>query len=345
MSVKKLDDGRYEVDVRPAGRKGKRVRRKFIKRSEALAYEKYILTSQHEKEWLPRPVDNRSMSTLRDEWWRIRGRVTEHGLSYQGKINRFILLMGDLCAFQINSEVITRYRVERIASGIKASTVNRELYTLCGMFTCLKESGIFSDENPFRGYKRLKTENTGMSFLSTGEITRLLGMLEGDNYRLATLCLSTGARWGEARSLRREHIIHNRVHFLKTKTGQARVVPVSADAVTSIVHGDLPSGLLFPSANYNLFRSILKTAKPDLPRGQASHVLRHTFATHFMINGGNIITLQRILGHARIEQTMAYAHFAPEYLQDAIAFNPLRGKLSPPEKGECPHNVHTPASD
>jgi integrase len=37
--------------------------------------------------------------------------------------------------------------------------------------------------------------------------------------------------------------------------------------------------------------------KPDLPTGQATHALRHSFATHFMINGGSIITLQRILSH------------------------------------------------
>ena len=84
-------------------------------------------------------------------------------------------------------------------------------------------------------------------------------------------------------------------------------------------------GLLFGKASYSDFRQILREVKPDLPTGQATHALRHSFATHFMINGGSIITLQRILGHARIEQTMAYAHFAPEYLQDAISLNPLRG--------------------
>lgn len=44
-----------------------------------------------------------------------------------------------------------------------------------------------------------------------------------------------------------------------------------------------------------------------------------------MINGGNIITLLRILGHTKIAQTMDYAHFAPQYLQDAISLNPLKG--------------------
>ena len=77
-------------------------------------------------------------------------------------------------------------------------------------------------------------------------------------------------------------------------------------------------GLLFPEASYAEFRRILKEVKPDLPAGQATHALRHSFAMHFMINGGNIITLQRILGHTKIAQTMVYAHFAPQYLQDAI---------------------------
>ncbi|EJN3875841.1 site-specific integrase, partial [Escherichia coli] len=34
-------------------------------------------------------------------------------------------------------------------------------------------------------------------------------------------------------------------------------------------------------------------------------------------------TLQRILGHSTIQQTMTYAHFAPDYLQDAVRFNPV----------------------
>lgn len=66
--------------------------------------------------------------------------------------------------------------------------------------------------------------------------------------------------------------------------------------------------------------------QPDLLKGQALHVMRHTFATHFMMNGGNILTLQKILGHANIQQTMTYAHFSPDFLQDAISFNPLKGK-------------------
>jgi len=38
------------------------------------------------------------------------------------------------------------------------------------------------------------------------------------------------------------------------------------------------------------------------------HDLRHTFASHFMMNGGNLYTLQKLLGHSDIQTTMIYAH-------------------------------------
>ena len=49
MTIKKLDDGRYEVDIRPAGRNGKRIRRKFDKKSEAVAFEKHTQFNHHTK--------------------------------------------------------------------------------------------------------------------------------------------------------------------------------------------------------------------------------------------------------------------------------------------------------
>ncbi len=61
------------------------------------------------------------------------------------------------------------------------------------------------------------------------------------------------------------------------------------------------------------------------PAGQKTHVLRHTFASHFMMSGGNILTLQKVLGHASLNMTMRYAHLAPDYLKDVITLGPIRG--------------------
>ncbi|MDH4570040.1 integrase [Pseudomonas sp. BN414] len=53
-------------------------------------------------------------------------------------------------------------------------------------------------------------------------------------------------------------------------------------------------------------------------------MLRHSFASHFMMNGGNILTLQKILGHASLNMTMHYAHLAPDYLREVISLGPIR---------------------
>lgn len=52
-------------------------------------------------------------------------------------------------------------------------------------------------------------------------------------------------------------------------------------------------------------------------------MLRHTFASHFMMNDGNILALRDILGHLDIKMTMIYSHFSPEHLEDAVTKNPL----------------------
>ena len=70
-------------------------------------------------------------------------------------------------------------------------------------------------------------------------------------------------------------------------------------------------------------RKALGRSKIELPAGQMTHSLRHTFASHFMSNGGNIVVLKEILGHSSLNDTMKYAHFAPTHLEEAIRLNPL----------------------
>ncbi len=67
----------------------------------------------------------------------------------------------------------------------------------------------------------------------------------------------------------------------------------------------------------------MKASGIKLPRGQQSHVLRHTFASHFMMNKGNILVLQRILGHSSLMMTMKYAKFDPDHFKEAAELNSL----------------------
>lgn len=325
MSIKKLDDGRYEVDMRPQGRNGKRIRRKFDKKHEATAFERYVQANQHDKAWQKKPKDVRRISELIQLWWAYHGQHEKWGAEERAKMERVSDGLGDVCAFQLEPARIAAYRSQRLMKGNKASTINRELACLSGMFSALIDSGLFFGDNPLGALRKLKVSVTAMSYLTASEIRGLLERLEGDSHKIVLFCLSTGARWSEAAQLRAEHVVNQRAIFVETKNGRQRVVPISTE-LEQLITGS-GKGLVFPKADYMEIRAALKEAKPLLPKGQALHILRHTYATHFMINGGNIITLQRILGHANIQQTMVYAHFAPDYLQDAVMLNPLRGKL------------------
>lgn len=323
MSIKKLDDGRYEVDVRPQGADGKRIRRKFNTKGEAQAFKRHVLVNFHNKEWIEKPADRRRITELLERWWIYHGKMHERGEVERGRLTTIAAKfeeMGVTRGDQLTKKSITDYRVMMMNEGLKPASVNRHMAMMSGVFTKLIDAGEYNCPNPFREIKRLKEASSEMAFLSDDEIENLLSRLEGDERNAVLVCLSTGGRWGEVSGLKAEHIINQMVTFMKTKNGKRRTIPLSLELVQQIKKKN--SGRIF-NASYYKVRTALRAVKPDLPDGQAVHVLRHTFATHFIMNGGNIITLQRILGHATIQQTMTYAHFAPDFLQDAVTLNPV----------------------
>ncbi|ENU7733953.1 tyrosine-type recombinase/integrase [Salmonella enterica] len=323
MSIRKLDDGRYLLDIRPHGRRGKRVRKVFEKKSIAIATERYIMANAEKREYIQGYRDRRTLGDLLDLWWMYHGQHRRKADEDKKQLESILGGLGlDSLAVELDKLKIIAWRSQKIEEGLKPSSVNRYINRLSGMFTALAKIGVWDNAHPVRGISRLYVKPSEMAFMSKKETADLLAALEGDYYRVALLCLSTGARWGEASVLKGEQVIHNRVTFLETKNGKKRTVPIS-QAVCDVIK-TRETGTLF-NVKYHLFCQMLKKVKPDLPKGQAAHVLRHTFASHFIMTGGNIIALQRILGHATIQQTMTYAHFAPDYLADAMKFNPVAG--------------------
>ena len=172
-----------------------------------------------------------------------------------------------------------------------------------------------------------RTEEMEMAWLTHDQIALLLSECKRhDNNDLSTvvkICLVTGARWSEAEGLKKSQLSKYKITFTKTKGKKNRTVPISQELYDALAEDKKDAkGKLF-SECYGAFRSALERTEIELPAGQLTHVLRHTFASHFMMNGGNILVLQRVLGHTDIKMTMRYAHFAPNHLEDAVKLNPL----------------------
>lgn len=166
--------------------------------------------------------------------------------------------------------------------------------------------------------------------LTTEQLQKLLETIDkfslNPHVKLITkISLATGARWGEAEGLTLDKLQDGKLLFTKTKSGRNRSTPVSAELFSEIrMHLEKYGSF---SNSISVFSRALKAAKIELPKGQAAHVLRHSFASHFMMNGGDILTLQKILGHSAINMTMRYVHFSKDHLKEAVLRNPVYAVL------------------
>lgn len=136
---------------------------------------------------------------------------------------------------------------------------------------------------------------------------------------IVRICLSTGARWNETAKLKPSQLSKYKITYTNTKGKKNRTVPISKELYEDLIAMDEKEF----GPCYKQFYRVLRLADITPPEGQMTHVLRHTFASHFMMGGGNIIVLQRILGHSDIRVTTRYAHFAPDHLEEVLTLNPL----------------------
>ncbi len=233
--------------------------------------------------------------------------------------------MGDPVARKLTPETFLLYRESRISDGISPKAVNNLLGYFNAVYNELHRNEIIEYENPIQKVRPIKIKERELSYLDKSQIQEMFDTLEEvciDPHvsLIAKICLSTGCRWGEVQNLHSRNVRNGKITFTDTKSGKNRTVPISSDLQTEVdAHG---KGLLFSNSE-ETFRRTLRMCSFDVPKGQATHILRHTFASWFVINGGNILTLQRILGHSSITMTMRYAHLAPDHLREAISFNPL----------------------
>lgn len=196
----------------------------------------------------------------------------------------------------------------------------------------------WSSVRPFR-----RADQPKVRFLDKGEATRLLNSCPADFRSLVEAALLTGCRYGE---LRRATVSHYRrssrsLWIPASKSGKERDVFLSDQGVAffeSRVAGRLGADLIFlredrePWKKSHQHRRMIEVSRlAKLVPPVSFHVLRHTYASHYLMNRGSITGLQAQLGHADPRMTVRqYGHLAATWRQAEARNSALRiGAASP----------------
>jgi site-specific recombinase XerD len=214
---------------------------------------------------------------------------------------------------------------------LSTATIHCHVRTLRAFFSWLVSEGLTHD-NIARDLKPPKLVKKAVSTLSDQEIATILRALdlnsrcEARNLTIFMLLLDTGLRVGEVISLKMEDV-HIGEGFLKVmgKGKKERIVPIGNSAQKALqryivryrarpayagIENVFLSAQGIPLTGNSMKLAFARLAQRSGVRRLHAHLCRHTFATRFLTNGGDVFTLQQILGHSTLEMVRHYLSLA-----------------------------------
>ncbi len=199
-------------------------------------------------------------------------------------------------------------------------------HTVYGLRFLLKAENLPYD---FLHLPEIKKDTKLPVILSRQEIWAMLQNAQLLKHKiLIGLLYGCGLRCMELRNLRLQHVDFDRrlLHIVQSKGNKDRYVPLSPHLIRGIqkyIAAEHPQDYLFGGkpveraggdfdSRYSqrgvqwAVKTVAKQA--GIIKEVHTHMLRHTYATHLLEDGVNIISVQKLLGHANIESTMIYLH-------------------------------------
>lgn len=174
--------------------------------------------------------------------------------------------------------------------------------------------------------------------LSIDEVHAIDEILNERDRIIFHLMLDAGLRVQEVCSLKKKDVdLQNRLLYVhNSKYNKSRIIPMAACLVSMIedYHPKKNSEyLLCSKSGYQLTDNLIKQLYQKMKKRSGinrlhAHLLRHTFATSYIVGGGNLEKLRIMLGHADYNVTKTYLHLAaqfeivryPIYRLDAVFF-------------------------
>lgn len=190
----------------------------------------------------------------------------------------------------------------------------------------------YISENLGEKLKLPKAQRKTIDTLTPNEITLLFKSFDTKdflglrNYCICALMLDSGLRKSEVVNLKLTdiHIVEGYI-LVNGKGNKQRLVPIGYNSQKHLIKyiaqrpAKVSTDTLFLTKNFTaitgsviarLFKSlqVQKVGQDPLTCRIHAHLLRHTFATMYLENGGNIYALQQILGHTSLEMVKKYVH-------------------------------------
>ncbi|MCB9073739.1 MAG: site-specific integrase [Bdellovibrionaceae bacterium] len=292
------------------------------------------------------------LSEAAEEWYSSKAEVflsRKTKVSYRGSISKYLTpWLGDTQIGMVQAAHAESLIKLLIESKLHAKTVNRHLCVFKQIMRFSFERGWIA-KNPLATVRQLPLPDSVFTYLTREEINALLVSNRGDPiYSVLMIALNTGMRLGEVCGLcwdqvsfqsrqlavRRTMSVYGLLET--TKTRRIRYVPINDELMAYLaqLHRQHSSKFVCVTEHGTAWnvdhmseRGFAKALRRAELRKVRFHDLRHTYASHFVMNGGSIYDLQKILGHTRGEMTMRYAHLSPDHLVNAsnvVSFNGLQ---------------------
>jgi integrase/recombinase XerC len=242
---------------------------------------------------------------------------------------------------------IRAFIAARRGEGLGAGGVQRALAAIRSFYKFLAREGILENAAPRavrtprikRGLPRpLSETDAARAIAEAGEHN--VEWLAARDTALLTLLYGAGLRVSEALSLKRGDVPLGETLTILGKGRKERVVPVLAvvreaigDYAGKIPFTGAPSAPLFLSRRGNAMspreaQALMQNlrGKLGLTERATPHALRHSFATHLLQGGGDLRSVQELLGHASLSTTQTYTAVDMRQLMETYQAAHPRGK-------------------
>jgi integrase len=343
MSIHKLAEGKYKIRWREGGRNKSQTVHGCRELAKKIERKKMSARDENRHLDVKREINFR-MSALIDRYWEQYGSKKKSQDREKSVLNGIREEMGSLFVREVDGVTVDRwYQGLTATKELSPGTAVRHFNVMHHMME--KASTIWSretgiDRNPADAVEVYRPDDQRERYLEVEEIFRLKSALDSKMYRQAgkginetffrlrlivLIAVTTGMRIAEIFGLKwsdvqyREGLIAVRA---KLKGGKMRYVPMASELADEFRRfpAILGQDRIFPPEPGakrerqrvdKSFDTVLEMAGIEDFR---FHDLRHTFASWYMMNGGDLYELAKILGHSNIKMTERYAKLGKKHL-------------------------------